>query len=396
MSTHNWYSEVFLRNRGVKTRLRRNGLEDPVSAHLLSLATAAGGKVTLDAPEPKAPEFDGSRATARFLISSPSKDSYGDTVVPQGCMPHMARFNRNPVVLLSHNSRGFPVGSAYSENALPLVEVIPDTAVYSTVKFHLKTRESEDCCALVEARELRGASIGFMPKKGLRNKPPKGSEDDDSRPKNEVNFDPWMSFTFQEWELLEWTICAIPANPDCVAMRLAKGVGGRALSSGVREMLLPYAPAVRAWAPGWSGQPNLVGFLPNAAHTDTARTVKALVGHYAAAHRLLEKSLPQIDNERVKNYLSAEFDVVFDALESARELAAEVYPAMNVDEEPDDEVPEPDTELEPPVVPGGDVTVITADHTQLQLQLLLNELRAARASQERLAEELYSLTGRGA
>jgi hypothetical protein len=206
-----------------------------------------GAKLLYDDPQSAVLSSDSTKATARFVVSTIAKDRMGDAVVPQGCKTHLASYRANPVVFFGHKSYAFPIGSAWDEAKNLAVEVEDDVRVVSTVKFHLKTLESEQVFALVHADELRTASVGFLPKKAkvFRQK------DDESRPRDQANFDPWVSFRFEEWELLEWSIVGVPANADCVAMRLSKGIDGKRLAEPIFNTFKSLAPPPLVWANGF-------------------------------------------------------------------------------------------------------------------------------------------------
>lgn len=216
---------------------------------LRNLAHVDEDHIKMQDPDSALVETDSKKMSARFLISSIKKDSHGDTVIPQGCKNHLKRYEKNPVVFFGHKSYGLPIGSARAPETNTLVlDVADDVGVYSSVYFHGKTKESEEVFRLVEAKELRAASIGFMPILGKLNKKP---DADENAPKNQVKFEPYYTFVFEEWELYEWSIVAVPANSDCIAMRLSKGFGGKKLSDGVENYLKQYAAPLKIWANGF-------------------------------------------------------------------------------------------------------------------------------------------------
>lgn len=247
------FSQIESRSRSVL-----NTLSDPIllhrfqssdpSAFLRSTVYRDGTKLLYDGPPSSVLSSDASSATAKFIITTRSKDRYGDVVLPRGCEPHLETYRNNPVVFFSHRSGGMPIGSSVDKSGNFDLQ-IDDNRITSSVRFHLKTQESEQVFALVHAGELRTASIGFLPKKAkvFRRK----EDDEDDRPRNEANFEPWVTFSFEEFELYEWSVVSVPANPDCVSMRLSKGIDGRPLSPALAEAFKPYAPEPRPWANGF-------------------------------------------------------------------------------------------------------------------------------------------------
>lgn len=191
-------------------------------------------------------DFDPKSASARFLITSARRDRHGDVVLPEGCKDSLAEYAANPVVFFGHNSNGLPVGSCRDAAGAAALEFTA-AGVVGTVKFHLKTRESEEVAALVEAGELRGASIGFLPVEAQVHEGKLERLDDDSKV---IKFEPFLSFTFLKWKLMEWSVVAVPANAETLRCRLDKGVGGKPLSDGLRAYLAQYAEAAKAWSNG--------------------------------------------------------------------------------------------------------------------------------------------------
>lgn len=240
-------------------RVARSGYRDPVARALRTFVRSDGeGGASYADPNAKAVEVDAKTATARFLITSKSEDRHGDVVEPHGCEGRLERYAKNPVVFFGHKSYGLPVGRAVDKDGNWAGLEFTEAGVISPVKFHLKTKESEDVFALVDAGELSAASIGFIP---LRAKVSRSKVDeDDDLPKGEMKFEPYVRYRFLEWELLEWSVVAVPANPDCVHMRLSKGIGGKPLSEKVARYLEPFAAPARVWSLGASlGEPGQAG-----------------------------------------------------------------------------------------------------------------------------------------
>lgn len=142
--------------------------------------------------------------SARFVMTAEVPDRYGDVVVAKGC--DRKDFEKNPVVLWAHNSRAFPIGmwsDLVTINGSP--KRIEGTANLSPPE---TVPEADTVANLVAANMLRACSIGFIPKEW---------EAIDKQ-------DPWGGYRFNEWELLECSICSVPANPAA----LVKGAGGDA------------------------------------------------------------------------------------------------------------------------------------------------------------------------
>jgi HK97 family phage prohead protease len=238
------------RRAQAESRIVRSGWNDPIAQAVRSfvrLGADSGSGAAWDDPGARCLSFDAKTATAEFLITTKSEDRHGDVVKSHGCDGRLDRYVKNPVVFFGHKSYGLPIGSAVDAKGACALHFTRDGLV-SPVKFHLKTQESEDVCRLVEAGELRAASIGFIPIRAKRFY--RRDDDSDDAPKNEVKFEPYVRFVFEEWELLEWSVVSVPANPDCVALRLSKGFGGRALAPAVAKYLEPFAAPSKAWSAG--------------------------------------------------------------------------------------------------------------------------------------------------
>lgn len=234
------------RRQQLANRLDKGDWQDPIYRVLPKLADVKDGRLVYDAEPDGTPAVtNGAEMTAKFLISTMRKDRHGDIVVPQGCKRTLGDYEKNPVVFFGHKSNSLPIASSTG------IEVRDDFGIYATAKFHGKSQESEDVYRLVECGELRCASIGFFPTLGEELEP----EDDSQLKKDQILFQPWFALKFLEWNLLEWSVVAVPANADCLALRMAKGFGGRQLAPGVREALAPFAAPRKSWATGFVPEP---------------------------------------------------------------------------------------------------------------------------------------------
>lgn len=133
---------------------------------------------------------DGSRQ-ATFTISSGAVDRSGDTIDPKGW--DLGNYLKNPVVLLAHNSYGLPIAKAISvEKSASILRATiewPKEGVYDV---------ADTTYAMVKGGFLKGASVGFKPRVRAFNEDRHG-------------------YDFQEQELLEFSLVAVPDNPECLA-----------------------------------------------------------------------------------------------------------------------------------------------------------------------------------
>jgi hypothetical protein len=127
-----------------------------------------------------------------FVISTQSTDHSLDQINVSGW--NYDTFNRNPIVQYSHNSGVLPVG-------ITTKRWIENNRVMARVKFS-QDAASQRVAAQVNEGVLRGASVGFIP----------GEWDFSTDPKRKGGIDFTRGHT-----LLEWSVCNIPCNPDCLS-----------------------------------------------------------------------------------------------------------------------------------------------------------------------------------
>lgn len=173
---------------------------------------------------------DEKRMAATFVISTEGEDRVGDVMVASGCRSHLKSFEANPRVFFNHQEWPLPIASARDPKG-KLALQIEDRQIVSTAYFHGKTKESSQVFALVAAKELETASIGF--------RPIKGEPMTKDRDANDLT---WPGMRFDEWELLEWSVVGVPANGEAIARRLSLGrIGKEQLSPDLVKALQPFA-----------------------------------------------------------------------------------------------------------------------------------------------------------
>jgi HK97 family phage prohead protease len=126
------------------------------------------------------------------LITNATTDHANDSVKPQGVDSSL--FAKNAPVLDSHDSSKPPVASS----STPFVSGDNLLAIARFPKPGISAN-SDQIIAACRARLLRGVSIGFIPKKWSWSK-------DQTRP---------LGIDFSEITLIEFSLVAIPCNPDC-------------------------------------------------------------------------------------------------------------------------------------------------------------------------------------
>jgi HK97 family phage prohead protease len=129
-----------------------------------------------------------------MTVSTAGVDRDGDRVLPEGM--DCASFLANPVLLWAHDYKSLPIGTVRSLTANKGIGV----------KARFKFLDGDDFAARVknawEQGAVRAASIGFKPK---------------TWDTTETGYD------ITGWELLEVSLCPVPANAD--AVRALKSLG---------------------------------------------------------------------------------------------------------------------------------------------------------------------------
>jgi hypothetical protein len=139
-----------------------------------------------------------------FIISSSCVDLAGDVIIPTGI--DFSDFLKNSCVLNSHDSAAMPI-------AVSTRPAIAGTSATAVAKFPAAgvSECSDKVAAALRAGLVRGASVGFQP----------------LRWKFATQSDRPFGVDFLEIRLLEWSICSVPCNPECL---MIGAVGGKSVS----------------------------------------------------------------------------------------------------------------------------------------------------------------------
>jgi uncharacterized protein len=142
------------------------------------------------------------RKTYQFIITSEAIDRHGDIVRMSGA--NLDAFKKNPVVLYQHNSNAAPIGRAVD------IELRANQIV-AEVEFHGKTEESRLVRDLVELGYMRTVSIGFVPRKITER---------NATDVEKAKLPAWRDTIteFESWDLLEFSVVTIPANPEAIIL----------------------------------------------------------------------------------------------------------------------------------------------------------------------------------
>jgi len=164
-----------------------------------------------------------------FVVSSETVDLAGDVVTVAGI--DCEDFLKNPAVLNSHDSSAMPI----AVSTAPVVSGKVLTAIAEFPALGI-SECSDQIAAAVRTKLIKGASIGFIPTKWSFTKDP-------SRP---------FGVDFLETKLLEWSVCSVPCNPDCLMIgAVAAGKAAKRNASSptmTREQRLAEARSFRRMA----------------------------------------------------------------------------------------------------------------------------------------------------
>lgn len=189
--------------------------------------------------------------SATFVICTPSMDREGDCVMPAGC--RINHYKNNPVVDYDHDQGDpLPVGLSETPEGECTVQVQSDRVI-AKVFFTRLNKFGEDVANAVHRRVLRSCSVGFVPLLA-------------EKIRDEFDFHLGKSghgdrascvsprYRFSAWDLIEWSICKVPVNPEAVRIELS---AGRFKDETFRKSLEPFAQKPAAWANGWT--PGTIG-----------------------------------------------------------------------------------------------------------------------------------------
>ena len=192
-------------------RLARHFNYDGPIAPLLTKRQAAQVHVTLPEVEVRT---EGSTAVYTWTISTGGTDHMFDQISVPGW--DLSVHRANPVVQSAHNGDALPVGRSIwtgMEGGR-----LKSKMVFASDSFAQRVRK------MVDERVLRGASVGFKPGEWSFAK-------DTSRPGG-IDF-------LKGHQLLEWSICNVPANSQCLFERADDAKTAEAAIEAAKQQAAP-------------------------------------------------------------------------------------------------------------------------------------------------------------
>lgn len=162
----------------------------------------SGGSAIVKAA--KAPTtWNSDRRSARFVMTTQQVDRYGDIVVTAG--GDMTEFMSNPVGLLFHQSRTWPVANWENIEVLDRTRPPRIEGDFVMLPEGGPVKEVDECAWMIANGGIRACSIGFLP-------------DWDEIELILDEEEEWITgFKFNKWEMLECSVCSIPANAGALA-----------------------------------------------------------------------------------------------------------------------------------------------------------------------------------
>ena len=144
----------------------------------------------------------------RYTCSDASVDRAGDIIKQDGWT--IDNFRKNPVIMGFHDYSDFPVGSSIK------TEVIEDK-LKMNVMFATKDMNPKADMAfnMAKAGIMKAGSVGFAPIKFH-------IPDDDER--KEFGMNEQGGIIFDKQELLEFSVCGVPANANALTETIDKGI----------------------------------------------------------------------------------------------------------------------------------------------------------------------------
>lgn len=245
--------------------------------------------VYADASAVGMPQVDEAQMLSWWTISSTAQDREGDILDPQGCLPTIKNYARNPVVSFDHFAHDpLPVGTSMGDGMLPVI--VTDSGIRACCKHHCLTPLAADVWALTRAKVLRACSIGFLPLEVEQlGNPAKGSL---ANPR----------YLFKAFDITEWAICSVGVNPEALRMEMS---AGRVKDERLRKSLADLAQKPLIYEHGWN--PTEDGVMSvNFRQIQTVRLAKAQYPNRDAASKWL-KSMGLSDIVLVERPKSWEF-----------------------------------------------------------------------------------------
>jgi len=150
-----------------------------------------------------------------YIISNETPDRYGDIVRASGI--DLSNYKREPVIHLSHDTHKFPVANSIKVWYDSQAKAVKAWALFADDRVD-RTGLSDTAFRFCSSGFMKGASVGFLPRDSYT---PKSEEE-----REEIGLGE-QGREYKECELLEWSVCSVPCNPDALTQmsRTIKSTG---------------------------------------------------------------------------------------------------------------------------------------------------------------------------
>jgi phage head maturation protease len=139
-----------------------------------------------------------------YVITNETADRYGDIVRAKGV--DLTNYRREPVIHLSHDTHKFPVGNSIKVWYDSVDQSVKAWALFFDDRVD-RTGLSDTAFRFCSGGYMKGASVGFLPRYSYT---PKSAEE-----REEIGLGD-MGREYKSCELLEWSVCSVPCNPDAL------------------------------------------------------------------------------------------------------------------------------------------------------------------------------------
>jgi HK97 family phage prohead protease len=163
-------------------------------------------------------------------VSTEAVDRVGDVIKAKGW--ELGNYKKTGApVLFSHDYSQPPIGNAVEME-------IQRKGLWSVTRFHEKTQMSRDLAMLAREGYMKSWSVGFNP-----------TEQPEMRKDDKGNF---LGYIFNKQELLEYSLVAVPANPEAVSKAIH--LSQRGLISHQMASIIAGPSPVAEWDGGFGGK----------------------------------------------------------------------------------------------------------------------------------------------
>jgi hypothetical protein len=291
----------------------------------------SGTSLAMDLPGQ--PQIDRNTMSATAVISTATIDRVGDVLIPRGC--RLENYEKNPVVMWAHGLEGIaqPIGTSRDADG-KLAVTVSDDEVRATSWFSQKSLAAAQIFELIDEGIVRATSVRETPIKSRIQRDPVAGD----------------ILVVEEWDLEEWSWCAVGVNPDAVAKALHRNqLGGQPIIPSILKSLTAVAPFYKRFGIGLSTEKAMtdpsqtddddmdspVEESPVESDTDDPNSesqpygstvVSAVHSSLTAACQNIEDAMGPLENPTVKEGLNAILGALQEQIAALEGLHESSYP----------------------------------------------------------------------